>query len=161
MHLLTFSHFDSLPVSVRPLQTFGCGGDGGERLGGGGEGGGGEGDGDGDGDGSPQQVFLQFRFCQFLSHFFLHFLWLLRSSFLHAFFAFVHGFLSLRSSQLFGSALETAARWRRVRATSSSEQPPPAALGRAAARPALRLATASETDSEQQQPPRLLGRAPS
>lgn len=38
MHLLTFSHFDSLPVSVRPLQTFGCGGDGGERLGGGGEG---------------------------------------------------------------------------------------------------------------------------
>ena len=109
MHLLTFSHFDSLPVSVRPLQTFGCGGDGGERLGGGGEGGGGEGDGDGDGDGSPQQVFLQFRFCFFLSHFFLHFLWFLRSSFLHAFFSFVHGFLSLRSSQLFGSALETAA----------------------------------------------------
>ena len=100
MHLLTFSHFDSLPVSVRPLQTFGCEGDGGEGLGGGGEG---ESEGEGEGEGGPQQVFLQFFFCFFFLHLFVHFLWLLRSSFLHA------GFLFLRSSQLFGSALETAA----------------------------------------------------
>ena len=106
MHLLTFSHFDSLPVSVRPLQSFGCEGDGGEGLGGGGEG---ESEGEGEGEGGPQQVFLQFFFCFFFLHLFVHFLWLLRSSFLHAFFSFVHGFLSLRSSQLFGSALETAA----------------------------------------------------
>ena len=100
MHLLTFSHFDSLPVSVRPLQSFGCEGDGGEGLGGGGEG---ESEGEGEGEGGRQQVFLQFFFCFFFLHLFVHFLWLLRSSFLHA------GFLFSRSSQLFGSALETAA----------------------------------------------------
>ena len=104
MHLLTFSHFDSLPVSVRPLQSFGCEGDGGEGLGGGGEG-----ESEGEGEGGPQQVFLQFFFCFFFLHLFVHFLWLLRSSFLHTFFSFLHGFLFLRSSQLFGSALETAA----------------------------------------------------
>ena len=64
MHLLKCLHFDSLPVFIRPLQSFGCGGEGG-----GGEGGGGE----GEGDGGSLQVFRHFWY------FFLH-------SLLHCFF---------------------------------------------------------------------------
>ena len=61
VHLLTCLHFDSLPVFIRPLQSFGCGGEGG-----GGEGGGGK----GEGDGGSRQVLRHF-WCFFL-HSLLH-----------------------------------------------------------------------------------------
>ena len=69
VHLSMFLHFDSLPVSIRPLQSFGCGEGGSGGEGGGGEGGGGE----GEGDGGSRQVFRHFWY------FFLH-------SLLHCFF---------------------------------------------------------------------------
>ena len=66
VHLLTFLHFFSFVVSVRPLQSFGC-------EGGGGDGGGGDG---GSGGGSTQQAFLQFlesASFPFALHRFIHF----------------------------------------------------------------------------------------
>ena len=86
-------------------------GDGGGGLGdgGGGEGGGiggGKGDGEGELGEGRQQVFLQFLLVFFFLHSFKH---VSGFCFLHAFFSFLQGFLSSRSSQLFGPALETAA----------------------------------------------------
>ena len=86
LHLLTFLHFDTLPVSVRSLQSFGCGGGGG-------------GEGEGEGDGGSQQVILQFFLCFFFLHSFLHFLGFCRLPGLHTFFSFLHGLLSSRPSQ--------------------------------------------------------------
>ena len=65
MHLLMFLHFDSLPLSIRPLQSFSCG-EGGGGGGGGGEGGSGE----GEGDGGSRQVFRHFWY--FFLHSLLH-----------------------------------------------------------------------------------------
>ena len=84
-------------------------GGGGEGDGGGGEGGGiggGKGDGEGELGEGRQQVFLQFLLVFFFLHSFKH---VSGFCFLHAFFSFLQGFLSSRSSQLFGPALETAA----------------------------------------------------
>ena len=66
VHLSMFLHFDSLPVSIRPLQSFGCGEGGSGGEGGGGEGGGGE----GEGDGGSRQVFRHFWY--FFLHSLLH-----------------------------------------------------------------------------------------
>ena len=66
VHLSMFLHFDSLPVSIRPLQSFGCGEGGSGGEGGGGEGGGGE----GEGEGGSRQVFRHFWY--FFLHSLLH-----------------------------------------------------------------------------------------
>eukprot|EP00964_Phaeocystis_antarctica_P100001 scaffold65733_cov60-Phaeocystis_antarctica.AAC.5 len=112
-----FLHFDSLPVSIRPLQSFGCG-EGGSGEGGGGEGGGGE----GEGDGGSLQVFRHFWY------FFLH-------SLLHCFFPAASTAPAKRNTEMKisisfivsahqGNGASDAGRFERKRAASSRPATP-------------------------------------